>query len=278
MTLPCADRTSADAMPGVPDRRPAVAELLAAYRPLLAAGWHEFLLATQAPALPILAYASGPRAERIVIAGIHGREPAGAIALARQVALLIASARQRPLLVLPLLNPWGYAHHERYSPTGQSVSDSDHLLGRAAVPACAEAAAITDYLLHRADLAPQAAVLDLHEDPIYEAPGYRFEGNGSYFYIAGHAASNDPLTKRIRHYLAQCSLPLVRNGITRFGETLSEGAIVDSADGSVDELLATRCGCTPVLTTELVLRAPESPPLTQRIEIYRELIARFLAD
>ena len=38
--------------------------------------------------------------------------------------------------------------------------------------------------------------------------------------------------------LERSRLPLVRDGMTRFGERLTDGIIVDTADGSIDELLA----------------------------------------
>lgn len=264
------------------DGRPPVADLHRAYNRLVAAGWEKVPLAEQRTesglVFPIDAYASGPMAERVVIGGIHGREPAGAIALARQVDRLIEQGASRPILVMPLLNPWGYHHHQRYGPSGQSVSDSDHQLGRAPEPACPEAAAITAFVLERASLAPGAAVLDLHEDPIYEAPGYQFEGRGSYLYATGLGAARHPLTQRVAAYLQDCPLPLVLTGVTRFGEALDQGVIVDSEDGSIDELLAKRKGCTPVITTELVLTAEQDPPLALRVEVYLGLLDAFLGD
>jgi len=264
------------------DGRPDVAELHGAYDRLVQAGWERIPLAGQATeagtVFPICAYASGPRAERVVIGGIHGREPAGAIALARFVDRLIEQGASRPVLALPLLNPWGYHHHQRYAPSGQSVSDSDFWLGRSPEPACPEAEAIITYLLHRASLAPQAAVLDLHEDPIYEAPGYRFEGHGSYLYATGLGAARHPITRRVAGYLRGCALPLVLDGLTRFGETLDQGMIVDSEDGSIDELLAKKLGCTPVITTELVLKTELDPPLADRVGAYLGLLDAFFGD
>ncbi|MCV2369647.1 M14 family metallopeptidase [Roseateles oligotrophus] len=261
------------------DGRPTVAELLAAYERLVEAGWTRHQIAEQAldsgAPLPIHAYASGAKAKTVLIAGIHGREPAGAIALAEHVDRLIAHASTRPILLLPLLNPWGYQQHQRYGPAGQSVSDSEHWLGRSEAAICPEAKAITAWLMERADLAPAAAVLDLHEDPVYEAPDYRFEAQGSYFYVAGPGAATHPITQRVAAYLQRCPLPLVMQGETRFGESLDGGMIVDSADGSIDELLARKRGCTPVITTELLLNAESNPLLSTRVAVYLGLLEAF---
>jgi hypothetical protein len=264
------------------DGRPSLADLQKAYDRLVGAGWRKVQVAEQRMesglVLPICAYFSRSRVSRIVLGGIHGREPAGAIALAQFVDRFIELGCTRSILAMPLLNPWGYHHHQRYGPGGQSVSDSDHWLGRAPEPACPEAAAITAFVMEQAGLTPGAAVLDLHEDPIYEAPGYQFEGQGSYFYATGTGAAAHPITQRMAAYLRDCPLPLVMNGLTRFGEALDQGMIVDSEDGSIDELLAKKKGCTPVLTTELVLKAENNPPLPDRIAVYLGLLNTFFED
>jgi hypothetical protein len=261
------------------DGRPPIAEIFASLDALSAAGWQETEIASQpAPsggALPIRAYASAATVDVVLIGGIHGREPAGAMALARYVPRLIERGRTLGLLVMPLLNPWGYLHHVRYGPAGQSVSDSDHLLGRAPAPACPEAGAITDFVVHRAGIRPGSPVLDLHEDPTYEAPEYRFDGYGSYMYFIGEGAADHPVSRRVRSCLAGSALPLVRGGVTRFGEQIVDGAIVDSADGSIDELLARRLGCTPVITIENLLHAPDDPPLPGRVEVYVAVLDAF---
>lgn len=261
------------------DGRPPIAEVLASFDALGAAGWQEIEIASQpAPsggALPIRAYASAAAVDVVLIGGIHGREPAGAMALARYVPRLLERGRTLGLLVMPLLNPWGYLHHTRYGPAGQSVSDSDHLLGRTPAPACPEAGAITDFVVRRAGIRPDSPVLDLHEDPIYEAPEYQFDGFGSYLYFIGEGAADHPVSRRVRGCLEGSALPLVPSGVTRFGEQIVEGAIVDSADGSIDELLARRLGCTPVITVENLLQAPNEPPLPRRVEVYVRVLDAF---
>jgi hypothetical protein len=284
-----------DVAPPSGDGRPTLARVYAAFDLLRDAGWQAIEIGSQpAPsggALPIRAWqgagsadphppqragsAPGGEIAEVLVAGIHGREPAGVLALARYVPRLVELARTRTLLVMPLLNPWGYLHHLRYGPDGQSVSDSDHLLGRAPAPACPEAATITDFVVNRVRIRPRARVLDLHEDPVYEAPDYSFDGFGSYLYFVGDGAFDHPASRRVRECLQRSALPLVRDGVTRFGERLVEGSIVDSADGSIDELFARRLGCTPVITVENLLHAPDSPPLGDRVAVYLDVLDAF---
>jgi hypothetical protein len=267
------------AVPGVGDGRPAIAELHGRCDVLLAAGWRRVEIVAQVTergeSLPVLAYFNSTRVDSVLIGGIHGREPAGAIALAAYAERLPELGLRHGILLLPLLNPWGYSRHQRYGPSGQSVSDSDHLLGRAPAPACPEAAAITAFVLDAVHIDPGAAVLDLHEDPVYEAPDYHLEGQGSYLYVAGDGGRTHPVTRRVHRCLEGSSLPLVKEGVTRFGERLVDGVVLDTEDGSIDELLARKRGCCPVLTTELVLHAETTPPLPERVATYLDVLDAF---
>ncbi len=265
--------------PPAGDGRPPLAAVFSAFDALSAAGWRAIDIASQpAPSggeLPIRAWCNADEIGDILIGGIHGREPAGVLALARQVPRLIELGRSRALLVMPLLNPWGYLHHQRYGPAGQSVTDSDHLLGRTEAAACPEAAAITDFVINGIHIRTGAAVLDLHEDPVYEAEGYQFAGFGSYLYLIGDGAADHGASRRVRACLTRSALPLVRDGMTRFNELLTDGAVVDSADGSIDELFARRLSCTPVITVENLLHAPDAPPLGLRVGVYADVVNAF---
>jgi hypothetical protein len=266
-------------VPGVGDGRPAIADIHGACDALLASGWQRVQIAAQVTEsgerLPIVAYFNSETVDRILIGGIHGREPAGAIALGRYASRLRELGEDHDILLLPLLNPWGYSRHVRYGPGGQSVSDSDHLLGRAPAPACPEAAAITRFALDTMHISPGAAVLDLHEDPVYEDPSYHLGGDGSYLYVAGDGARERPAARRVRRCLEASAFPLVREGVTRFGERLVDGFIVDTEDGSIDELLARKCRCSPVITTEIVLRGETTPPLPDRVTAYQDVLDAF---
>ena len=264
------------------DSRLPLVEIFCAFEELVIAGWQMCEVASQ-PAkaggsLPIRAYFNADEVDAVLVGGIHGREPAGAMALARYVPRLEQLGRTRPLLVMPLLNPWGYVERERYGPSGQSVSDSEHVLGRTAAPACPEAGAITAFVMRGIRVRPGSAVLDLHEDPVYESPGYQFEGVGSYLYFIGAGASDHEVSHRVAACLRRSSLPLIASGLTRFGEAIVDGAVVDSADGSIDELFARRLGCTPVITVENLLREAEAPPLAERVRVYLDVLDAFFGD
>jgi predicted deacylase len=267
------------AVPAVGDGRPPIADVHRSCDALLGAGWRRLEIAAQVTeageSLPIVAYLNATRVDRVLIGGIHGREPAGAVALSRYAGRLAELGRTRSILLLPLLNPWGYSRHLRYGPTGQSVSDSDHLLGRSQAPACPEAAAITSFVLDAVQINPGAAVLDLHEDPVYEEPAYRLEGDGSYLYVTGEGAREHPVARRVHRCLEGSVFPLVREGVTRFGERLVDGFIVDTEDGSIDELLARKGRCSPVITTEIVLRGETTPPLAERVSAYLGVLDAF---
>jgi hypothetical protein len=264
------------------DSRRPLTEVLAAFDALRTSGWQMREIASQpAPdggALPIRAYFNASEVDTVLVGGIHGSEPAGPMAIARYVPRLVERGRTRALLVMPMLNPWGYTMHQRYGPSGQSVSDSDHVFGRTIAPACPEAGAITAFVKGGIRIQPGAPVLDLHEDPVYEAPGYAHEGVGSYLYFIGDGARDHDASRRVVECLQRSSLPLIPNGVTRFGEAIVDGAVVDSEDGSIDELFARRLGCTPVITVENLLHGPESPPLPQRVAAYVDVIDAFFGD
>lgn len=268
-------------IPPIGDGRPAIAEIYANCGKLLAVGWKKAEITAQVTAegerLPIYAYFNSQSVDYVLIGGIHGREPAGAIANSRYAAKLQELGHDRKILLLPLLNPWGYFQHIRYGPNGKSVTDSDHLLGRLPAPASPEAAAITAFLLNSMAINPGAAVLDLHEDPVYEAPDYHLEGWGSYLYISGENCLSHPIAQRVIRYLKASPLPLITDGVTRFGEKLVDGVIVNTEDGSIDELLFKLRACCPVITAENILHSENRPPLSQRVEVYLGLLGAFFA-
>jgi hypothetical protein len=266
-------------VPSIGDGRPPIAEIYRSCDELLAAAWQRAEVIAQivpeGDPFPVYAYFNSRGVDYVLIGGIHGREPAGAIAISRYAEKLQQLGRRRKILLLPLLNPWGYYHHIRYGPNGQSVSDSDHCLGRLPAAASPEAAAITAFVLHTMTINPGAAVLDLHEDPVYEAPEYHLEGWGSYLYVSGENCLSHPIAKRVVGYLKTSSLPLIQDGTTRFGERLTDGIIVNTEDGSIDELLYKLRGCCPVITTENILHASDSPPLSERVATYLGVLDAF---
>lgn len=266
-------------IPPIGDGRPSIAEIYRHCDELLEAGWQRAEITAQVTAegerLPIYAYFNSGVVDYVLIGGIHGREPAGAIANSRYTGTLRQLGRDRKILLLPLLNPWGYFQHIRYGPNGQSVSDSDHCLGRLPEAASPEAASITAFVLNTMTINPGAAVLDLHEDPVYEAPGYHLEGWGSYLYISGTNCLDHEISRRVAACMKASSLPLIQNGVTRFGEQLVDGIVVNTEDGSIDELFYKLRACCPVITVENILHAVNAPPLPERVAAYLKVLNAF---
>jgi hypothetical protein len=189
-----------------------------------------------------------------VLAGIHGEEPAGPNAIARNLDALVDLARSGvPVVVLPLCNPRAYRHNWRYPNTperdwrkggGYSVGDAEYALPdlengdapRAPKAPGPETIALTQYVLRLAAQYPPTLVLDLHEDEL--------STEGGYIYSQGRRPHDSPVGAEIVRLLQASEIPLRRSGQTRFGETIVEGVISRDdqggpiRDGSIDELLA----------------------------------------
>jgi hypothetical protein len=178
-----------------------------------------------------------------ILTGIHGEEPAGPNALAENIPVLIGLQRKGiALVVLPLLNPLGYQRNWRYPDAavysetrpGSSVGDSEHLLpgpdgkARRPAPACRQAAALTARVVELSREYPPRLALDLHEDNLLEK---------GYVYTQGRSGAEDPAARALMGLLHERGFPVLREGKTRFGETVKEGIVHVTQDGSIDELL-----------------------------------------
>ena len=156
-------------------------------------GWHAdtiFAYPDQ-PGLAIKAWRTTQQGPALwLLAGVHGEEPAGPNAIARQLPVLAQLAAQGvPMVVIPLANPRAYRHHWRYPNTperdwktggGYSVGDAEYLLpdlgagtqARAAQAPGPETLALTRHVLQLAQQYPPRLVIDLHEDELSTAGGY----------------------------------------------------------------------------------------------------------
>lgn len=275
-------------------RRP-IESLYASYAGLVERGWKLDIVADSQPEgttqpLPIIALrspASGPAIW--IIAGIHGEEPAGPNAIAAAIDDIARLGEQRPVILLPLLNPQGYARNWRYlnvaiySETidGHSVGDSSHLLpspedpgrSRSAAPSSPEADAITAYVLHRSADYPPLTSIDLHEDNLID------EG---YVYSQGIEGAADALAIDAVNVLMEHGIPIKMDGETRFGEPIAGGIIGPVVDSSIDELMSMSTvvsgGCPrpgPSARTVLVFETPAAAiPIERRVEAHAALIRR----
>ncbi len=276
------------------DRQP-IEVLYAAYLSLVKHGWTLDIVAHSRPAgtdaeLSILALRSPTQGAAVwMLAGIHGEEPAGPNAIAEAIDEIAALGRQRPVVLLPLLNPHGYVRNWRYlnapvyseTVDGQSVGDSSHLLpspedtGRARAPAASspEAEAITGYILRQLEAYPPAYSIDLHEDNLID------EG---YVYSQGVKGAADPLAIEAIAVLKAEGVPIKMDGQTRFDEPIAGGIIGPVVDSSIDELMSSvsvivdgRPAPGPATPTVLVFETPAAAlPLAQRVRAHASLLRR----
>jgi hypothetical protein len=244
-----------------------------------------------AQALPVIALRSPVAGPALwLLTGIHGEEPAGPVAVSRSIDTLARFGRKHAVVLLPLLNPWGYARNWRYlnmpgyaeGAAMQSVGDSSHLLqdpdrpGQARAAASSpEAAAITGYILGQMSNYPVRYSLDLHEDDVIDQ---------GYVYSQGPLGTGDPLAKLAITSLLSNGIALKLSGKTRFGELIENGIVGPVSDSSIDELMSSETVVTPRgleagprAETVLVLETPAaSLPLETRIGAHATLIRDLL--
>jgi hypothetical protein len=239
------------------DGRAPLAELEARYGTLSSAhGWKEQLVYAypDAPGLAIRAWHTTKRGDALwILSGIHGEEPAGPNAIARQLDAIVDLAESGvPMVVIPLANPKAYRANWRYPNTaerdwrkgGYSVGDAEYLLPdlesgakpRDDAPSGPETEALTRSVLELAKAYPPRLVLDLHEDELSTA--------GGYIYSQGTRPDDNPVGAEVIRLLAASGIPIRESGRTRFDEPIVDGVISRDdrggpiRDGSIDELLA----------------------------------------
>jgi len=289
--LPAGIATHADG------RRP-IAALYESYLGLVAERWTLEIIANSQPpgttqALPIIALRSPQSGPAVwILAGIHGEEPAGPNAIAAALEDIASLGRQRPVVLLPLLNPHGYARNWRYLNVavyservdGHSVGDSSHLLPlpdapdrpRAATASSAEADAVTRFVLRRSADYPPLCSIDLHEDNLIDQ---------GYVYSQGSLGASEPLAIEAVKVLRDSGIAIRMGGETRFGEEIVAGIIGPVVDSSIDELMSShqivdggRIQPGPSARTVLVLETPAvDTSLGHRIAAHAALLRQLTA-
>ena len=275
------------------DGRAPVESIYGAARSLVDLGWTAEVIAQSAPQgtaapLPILALRSPKAGPAVwILAGIHGEEPAGPNAIAAAIEDIARLGAERPVVLLPLLNPQGYVRNWRYlnvatyskDVDGHSVGDSSHLLPsaddparpRASAASSPEAAAITAWILARQADYPAVISIDLHEDNLLH------EG---YVYSQGLRGADDELAITAVGVLRDNGVPIKMDGNTRFDEPVARGIVGPVADSSIDELMSARQVVVeaaprpgPAADTVLVLETPAATlPLAQRVAAQAALL------
>ena len=285
------------------DGRAPIESLYRASLGLAEKGWSVEVIATSLAAgttagLPIIALRSPKTGPALwILAGIHGEEPAGPNAIAAAIDDIAKLGEHRAVVLLPLLNPHGYARNWRYlnvatyseSVDGQSVGDSSHLLpapedparARAVAASSPEAGAITAWILAQQADYPVLISLDLHEDNLID------EG---YVYSQGSLGAPDELARVAVAVLREHGVPIKMGGTTRFDEPIERGVVGPVTDSSIDELMSAREIAVggerrpgPGARTVLVLETPAAAlPLAQRVAAHaallRTLATRLLAE
>jgi hypothetical protein len=258
----------------VADGRQPLAQLLARYDSLTQK--HGWLTTTvyaypDDPDLAIRAWRTPQQGPALwLLAGIHGEEPAGPNAIAKQLASLVRLARSGvPIVLVPLCNPKAYRSNWRYPNTaerdfrkgGYSVGDAEHLLPdigdgtkpRAPAAPGPETLALTQFVLQTALAYPPRLVLDLHEDEL--------STGGGYIYSQGTDPGNSPVGAEVIRLLRASGIPIRKTGRTRFDEPIVDGVISRDdqggpiRDGSIDELLA----AATVLVNHVATPGPAAP-------------------
>ncbi len=275
------------------DGRAPIESLYGASLSLVERGWTAEVIAESAPdgtakPLPIIALMSPGKGPALwILTGIHGEEPAGPNAVAASIEDIARLGAARPVVLLPLLNPQGYARNWRYlnvatyskDVDGQSVGDSSHVLPtpedparpRATGASSPEAGAIAAWILARQADYPARISIDLHEDNLIH------EG---YVYSQGADGARDPLASAAVGVLREHGVPIKMSGNTRFDEPIAEGIIGPVTDSSVDELMSAqdvvvdgRARPGPAAKTVLVLETPAAAlPLERRVAAQAALL------
>jgi predicted deacylase len=238
--------------------------------------------------LPILGLRTRKEGKSLwLIAGIHGEEPAGPVALAQNVEFLGKLGQKMPIVLLPLCNPSGYLRDWRYpneyrnEKKGKSVSDSGHLLPdlksptkpRTKKPACHEAKALTFWVIKISKKYYPQLVIDFHEDEDKKDESF-------YIYFLGEQGADDQVAREVVKILLDHGFSIQMHGKTRFGEKIKNGIVANISDGSIDELLAAKKiifkdKVVPGPSAERVVTIETSTvgvPLEKRVKAHSEIL------
>jgi hypothetical protein len=247
------------------DLRQSLGELQKSYDKLLDFGWQKEIICTQTEinpegeilSYPIYGYLSQPKNTKAeeslwIISGIHGEEPAGPNALAKEIETLKSLSKDNiPMVMIPVMNPLGYSKDYRFwnsrrdSRHAQFIADPDHLLldkanpnkPRREKPTNAYSEQILNWVVEKMYKFPPYLVVDHHEDELeWETKAVDLEG--SYCYAYGNPEVIESSCKKIAQTLNKHGVPLLDNFETRYHERTSFGFLFNTSDGSIDEFLA----------------------------------------
>lgn len=191
--------------------------------------------------LPVLGFKTKKKGKALyIISGIHGEEPAGVNAIAKNIFFLNNLARKIPIVLIPLANPkgyrrnWRYPNQKRYSKnkTYQSVGDAEpFLIGRKKKNILNQARLINLFVINSAKTHPPILSLDFHEDD---------SKTGAYIFSSGKLGAKDPIARKIVKILKIKGFKFYNKSKTRFNELIINGIVERPKDSSIDELISSK--------------------------------------
>lgn len=213
------------------------------------------------------AFISHKRGQSIwVISGIHGEETAGPLAIADGIQLIAQIAEEIPVVVMPLLNPfgmdrdWRYFNEPRDYNKGSSVGDMSHVMidfltGKkwAEKPENRYAEALAIASASIANTHSPQVMFDHHEDEM---------ASGGYIYPLG-SNQDEEMAEMILLKMSQF-LPITDREKTRFGEEIMGGVVKAEPSSSFDDFIVQNLRAKAAFTIE----TPTWPSIGIRVQAH----------
>jgi hypothetical protein len=219
-----------------------------------------------------------------LLSGIHGEEPAGPNAIANSIESLVALGKERPVVLVPILNPaaynkdWRYIDQRRWDGIGISVNDTEHLMvtdgkPRKEQPSCREALEVNNFFVSMFKQYQPRLMIDFHEDEL--------EQEGAYAYSHGRHGAKDEIGKRILAEIKKSGIPLKigENKETRWEQKIIDGFVSFENDSSIDDFFSAqelwyngKIINGPNTETAIATELPTNLPLELRCKAYESVI------
>jgi len=240
-----------------------------------------------------------------LLAGVHGEEPAGPVALSKSISLFEKLAKNGfSLVIVPLINPTGYFRNYRYLfdsrdwKKGKSMGDTESFLAgingkpRLSKPSSLQGKKFLNYIINLSKEYPPDIVLDFHEDELRTLGGdpiYHGDLEDKNVYVYLHSALNRdcPVAKKIIAILKNNNIGIKLRGEagTRFKEKIINGIVSNVKDSSLDELLSAKkiflnkkLVPGPSAKSVVVIETPTSISIGKRIKIHKEILNKILEE
>jgi hypothetical protein len=293
-------------------RRP-LYELYKTYSRLLAEDWKAEIISSQVEkenvaspiTLPIYAFLSPKTTEEPehalwIIGGVHGEEPVPPNAFAEEIETISALPKIGiPVVAIFVANPLGYHKDWRYQDLkrgfgqGTSVTDCDHLLPqkilknlpRRLTPINKVSDETTKWALETSKSYIPLLVINHHEDEIEDDLNDP-DRDLFYSYAYGKRKILNIICPILTQILSKGGYQVTMTGKTRGHETITDGFVTNSTDGSIDELLASskyfdglkvkrKTPAKVVLVPETYYRNEGTQTINQRIKVHGEIIRSY---